>query len=419
VQGDAAVELLRSDGHRPGTDFRMGSVRLAAEAPLAVDRLAADVAFAARDFGADGFYGPFPSYEETRTTTASLRLRPAPERTLSLEPILALRRHDDDFVLRREDPAFYRNRHSTLQIVGDLVARAPLGGAASGAVGAHLQRDAITSAALGDHAELNGAVTGELALGRVGVASAVGGLRLDSRAGRSPVLSPSISAALWPGSGMRLRGSAGRAFRAPTWTERYYRDPANIGDPGLQPEHAWSGDAGIDAYPLSGLRLSFGTFIRDASDLIDWARRRDAPSDPWITRNVATARFTGIESEAELEGARGFRLTARGAWTSVRSSAEPGYLSKYALRPMAETLSVDVARRFGDAFDLAVHAVHARRLGQDPYLRIDGRAAAGRERWRLVLDLQNALDRHYLDIVELSAPGRNLSIGMEWRDRSR
>ena len=28
----------------------------------------------------------------------------------------------------------------------------------------------------------------------------------------------------------QLRASTGRGYRAPTWTERYYRDPANIGE---------------------------------------------------------------------------------------------------------------------------------------------------------------------------------------------
>src|SRR5690606_9181230 len=77
---DVAGELRQGDGHRPGTDYETGSARVALRVPLGGSPLRADLAYAARDFGAQGFYGDYPSYEETRTTTASLgwRVDPTP-----------------------------------------------------------------------------------------------------------------------------------------------------------------------------------------------------------------------------------------------------------------------------------------------------------------------------------------------------
>ena len=95
-----------SDGHREGTDYRITRMTARAAGPLGRGRAILDAGYARRDFGADGFYAPFPSYEETRTTTASARWAGLVTPTLTLEPRLSLRVHEDDFILRRGDPAF-------------------------------------------------------------------------------------------------------------------------------------------------------------------------------------------------------------------------------------------------------------------------------------------------------------------------
>ncbi|NIQ58320.1 MAG: TonB-dependent receptor, partial [Gammaproteobacteria bacterium] len=70
------------------------------------------------------------------------------------------------------------------------------------------------------------------------------GLREDWHQRFGAVLSPSVAGSFHLGPA-RLRAAAGRSFRTPTWTERYYRDPANIGRPDLAPERAWSAEAGL------------------------------------------------------------------------------------------------------------------------------------------------------------------------------
>src|SRR5690606_30156161 len=114
--GDAAVrvgaEARRSDGHRVGTDYETLQARAALDVPTAARTLRADVAYAARNFGARAFYTPpaanFDEYEETRTATASIAWLAPAGAVLALEPRVSFRRHEDDFVLRRDDPGFYR-----------------------------------------------------------------------------------------------------------------------------------------------------------------------------------------------------------------------------------------------------------------------------------------------------------------------
>jgi len=60
-----------------------------------------------RAFGADQFYGSYPSYERTKGWFASLT-QGLGKRTLAQ---VAYRRHSDIYVLFRDNPAYYKNQH--------------------------------------------------------------------------------------------------------------------------------------------------------------------------------------------------------------------------------------------------------------------------------------------------------------------
>ena len=335
-----------------------------------------------------------------------------PRAALAVEPLLSFRGHGDDFILDRARPGYYRNQHTTRQLGGELDARWAAAPRLRLAAGAEAYRDQLRSASLGDREEDRAALFAEAAAGRVGRATATAGLRGDWHQGLDGFVSPSLAAAWWPRPGLRLRASLGRALRTPTWTERYYHDPANVGDPQLAPERSWSAEAGLDAYPRDGLQLGLTGFVRRARDLIDWARPTDSPAEPWHTRNVNQARFRGLEAQLSLDDLLGVRWSARGSWLDLHSTAEPGFTSKYALRPLARQLTLSAARELGP-LQLDVSAEHARRVGDDAFVRLDARAAWRLGAARLYLDLQNATDARYPDIVGLPAPGRALFAGVE------
>ena len=60
------------------------------------------------------------------------------------------------------------------------------------------------------------------------------------------VFTPTVAGGYRISEHLKLRGSVGRAFRLPTYTDLYYSDPATVGNPGLQPETAWSYDGGVE-----------------------------------------------------------------------------------------------------------------------------------------------------------------------------
>ncbi|HEV2148973.1 MAG TPA: TonB-dependent receptor, partial [Longimicrobiaceae bacterium] len=194
----------------------------------------------------------------------------------------------------------------------------------------------------------------------------------------------------------------------------YYRSPANVGDPALDPERAWSAEAGADWIPAPAVRLALGGWVRRTEALIDWARPAGAPqSEPWRTRNVRDAVFRGVEAEASTELA-GTRWTARGAALSVRAEDADGYVSKYALRPVVESTSLAAERALPGGLGLAARARRVRRTGEDAHLLAEARLRWTAGRTEVFLDAQNLLGEAYLDVVGQPAPGRAVTVGVRW-----
>src|SRR5690606_26435222 len=137
---------------------------------------------------------------------------------------------------------------------------------------------------------------------------------------------------------------------------RHYEDPANVGDPTLRPERFWTGELGA-ATQLAGVRLDGALFVRRADRLIDWARPDGAPpTEPWRTRNVEDATFTGAELRADLPRALGAAWTVRLATLDVDAAAARGYEGKYALRPLTRSASVVAAVPLTRALTLSADA---------------------------------------------------------------
>jgi iron complex outermembrane receptor protein len=394
---------------------------LGADAQLAGGSLRADLAIAARDFGAADFYAPFQSYEKTRTTTIAAGWVRGTGR-FTIDPRFHARRHTDDFILKRDDPAFYRNQHTAWQLGGELTGRLVLSQTATAAFGVEAAQDRIDSNALGNRQEARGAAFAEVEAGRMGSHVVQLGFRTDWHETYGSFIAPSIAAALWPSPSLRLRASAGRSFRAPGWTERYYRDPANIGSPTLDPERAWAAELGAELTSGQMVRIDLVGFIRHADALIDWAKPVGAVAGtPFRTMNVEDATFTGLEGSIEVL-ALGTRWKAAGTVLSLSADEATGFTSKYALRPLTQSAILAASRPLGRHAQVAVQGRHGRRRpvaltpgsGEDHYLLFDARIALTAAGVRLYMDATNLLDDEYLDVSVRPGPGRAFRVGITW-----
>lgn len=403
------LERTESDGHRAGTDYEIFLADGHAAGPLGGGRLGFFLGHGRRDFGAADFYGPYPAYERTRTTIGSASwtgLLGGAEIT----PRVALRRHTDDFILIRTDPSVYRNNHVSEQLTTDLAASLPLGNGRDLAIGGEWTRETLESNALGDRAQNRLAVFGELT-SPVGPGRATAGVRVDRREGFETFVSPSLSVSVPTGNAITLRGQAGRAFRTPTWTERYYEDPANVGTPDLEGERSWSVEAGVDATLPRGGLVRATVFRRTSHDLIDWARPADDPDARWRTRNVESATFDGLELSGSIGSSATLLISPYATWLDVDTEEATGFASKSTLRPLVRTVGVSVERVLPANSRVRVHARDQTRIGEDGVLLLDARIGIGVPFGEIFLAGTNLTDAGFQELSGLGAQGRALAAG--------
>ncbi|MEM1041616.1 MAG: TonB-dependent receptor [Bacteroidota bacterium] len=114
-----------------------------------------------------------------------------------------------------------------------------------------------------------------------------------------------------PWRGFRLKASAGRAFRTPTFNDRFWQPGGN---PALRPERGWTAEAGAVVEVRPG-PLTFATegtlFTSRLRDQIVWRPGRFPDGFYWAPVNVGRTRTTGWELSANV------RFEQRSAFAEV------------------------------------------------------------------------------------------------------
>ena len=140
-----------SGGYRAATDFDISTVSYGFSIPIGPGMSDLSFGYMAKEFGANSFYSDkYPNeWENTNTTFLSAGFYLEEDR-FSFSSKFHWRRHGDDFLLDRERPAWYRNRHTTDLSGVDLLFLFPsrLG---TTAFGGEAGKEGIESSNLGNH----------------------------------------------------------------------------------------------------------------------------------------------------------------------------------------------------------------------------------------------------------------------------
>ena len=373
-----------------------------------------------RAFGARDFYAPFPSYEATRTFLGWARARGSLGHGVAIEPRVSVRTHRDRFWLRRENPSSYANDHLTRRIGAELRALVDLGAQRTLAVGVEGAWEDIDSrgirggaaaTALGRHVRRQAALSAELD-GHGDRLFWQAGLRVDGRDGYAANGSGSAAFSYRVRGGLVARAGAGSAFRVPTFTDLYYVDPANQGNPGLAPERGWTWDGGL-ALDHGPWFASATWFERREKDRIEWARGDDETL--WRVLNVAEATVRGAETQAGWRHARGHAATIGWTWLQTDTTLLSGYQGKYALLAPRGVATAQLRAALTPAVGCGATVRYlAHDGGPDAFrhqagvdLRADWTGPAG---WFAETLLTNAFDRERQEVPGVSLPGRLLTV---------
>jgi iron complex outermembrane receptor protein len=394
--------MTRSAGFMPDRDLLTGGVgvstALTPHRRLAVSHLRSA-------FGANGFYGPSPSKEWTDQTLVAFgdRLGGAGRH---LTTRASYRTHGDHFLWDIARPGFAENRHRTH-------AAAAAASFRTGAdrnwtsVGVEGGVDWIRSNNLGDHRVQHVAALFEMqrALGRR--TTIYPGLRYDAYSVFGDSWSPSVAAVVALSRSLRARGSAGHGFRVPTFTERFYRDPAHLARASLVPERAWGFDGGVD-WMHGGWALGLTPFARRETDVIDWVRA--TPQELWRTANIRRVETNGMEASTSRSWRGGF-VRVEYSWTDAAAPALDT-LSKYVADYARHSATVATGSQLGRSTSVGLRADCKWKADGRSYCGADLRATRRVGAFQLLLDVTNLFDVAYQEVIGVDMPPRTVAAGV-------
>jgi vitamin B12 transporter len=374
-----------------------------------------DLQFATSDraFGANQFYGPFPSWERTKSWFASAR-QELGGRTVAA---LGYRRHTDKFVLIRTAPAIYENNHIDSSWQGSFRRTQLFGAGSALLVGIEADGDSIRSNNLGIHARNRGAGYADLDLHpRAHRWTASAGIREEVFSGGHSTLSPHLTGSWRLVKAFKIRASGGYGFRLPTYTDLYYSDPTTSGNPNLKPESAWSGEAGVDWAPSPRLALSTTGFYSRQHDAIDYVRT--SPASRWQAVNLNGLRFAGVESSAAWQLARSHSVHL--AWTSLfgaqnaLNGLESEYVFNYPMQNVHATWNWAISHDISISNTVQI----AQRYQRTPYPVWNAAVVRGRGMVRPYVRSENVSNTGYKELAGIAMPGRSIVGGVSiWLGR--
>jgi iron complex outermembrane receptor protein len=360
-----------------------------------------------RPFGANQFYGNYPSWERTKTWFGSVQQ----DLGKNTEASVAYRRHTDLFVLFRYAPEIYTNRHIEDNWQGSLRRHDQLPHHAVLSYGGEGLSDSIESTNLGIHRRWRGSGYAFYDVRFARRFSVSAGIREEVYGSGEVATSPSISGAAWLNGRFKLRGSATRAYRLPSFTDLYYSDPANQGNPNLKPETATNYEGGLDAYLNTKVHASVTVFQRRDSNEIDYVRANS--SAIWQATNFDKLHFTGVESSVEYAPVTGQTFSA--GFMALRGviATDGVLLSKYAFNYPVHSAVLEWRGSFAGRILARTRIGVVDRLTRDPYAVWDLSAGYSRGHVRPFLQLTNITNTVYQEIPAVAMPTRGILGGLE------
>ncbi|MFM7566849.1 MAG: TonB-dependent receptor plug domain-containing protein [Flavobacteriales bacterium] len=432
----------KSDGYWYNSDFTNQQLFYDAVLPLNKNQeVSALLGYTDRSFGANGYYtNSFPDqWESTQMAMAGVSHR-LKTKQLTFLTKASLRTHRDEFRLKRYEPSFYTNKHwsevITLEETGKWMSALGTTG-----FGGEFRLEGLNSTNLGmrertyvsafvDHT-IKGFDNKLIFVGNVHY------FNLYMNGNTYEKLLPGIEVAYLPTETIRIFGNIGQSYRAPSYTELFYQDYSNVGNPDLQPEYATNAELGASytatwGQSVSGSRegwksklsLEVVVFRRNTNNMIDWVRSTVAMNNPWMPINVSNVIFTGIESNLS------YRWNGKGNITLQDVSLGYNYMdashqfadplmtseSRYAFSGLRNQLIGRVTANVYKWVTLSVAYRGVDRVGGMAYSLFDAKALVNLSRtFSLFFEGNNLLNTDYVEAGYVQMPGRWFKAGIQWK----
>ena len=430
---DAQIDADRdfSSGFRPDRDYRSATFFDRTGFETRAGRSLLLFAYGDKPYGADQFYGPFNSWERTKSWFAAYKQ----DLGSKTEFDFAFRRHTDEFVLFRNNPSIYENNHIDRSWQTALRHHEQISQNSTLFFGAEGIHENIDSNNLGIHDRSRGAVYLDYdvrALKRFSFSAAAREEIFSSSHGE---FNPTLAAGAWLTSTLKLKGSVSRAFRVPSYTDWEYHDPANFGNPLLGPEQAWDYEGGLLWVPNRRWKSELTVFQRRDGNVIDYVTRvctsisadqvppgaTCSPAIPNVyhAENLQHLNFTGVEGSVDLRLAHEQQVEIAYTYLYGAQKTLTGLQTKYAFDYPSHDAVLTWKGKLPGRFTARTRLGVVDRYHTDPYALWDLAVVREFNHIAAHLAFANISDTQYQEVPGVIMAGRSMVFGLDffWKTR--
>ena len=411
----AHLGALSSNGYRNNSDYNNQNYFLKGIFNKKKQPIEVIATFFDKKFGAENFYTTnvtFNEYEETQNSLLGVSTN-FKSNKFKVTPRIYWRRGQDMFLLRRDDPGFYRNFHITNKIGVETNASYTSDLGITG-FGVDLSRFSIQSNNLGDRARTmaNLFIEHRFKWGSFDITPGVAATYFsDFKFNAFPGLDLGVQVT----DEVRIYGNIGYTFRAPTFTDLYYSDPATSGNPNLEPETALAQEIGVK-YSDDKFSGALAIFNRDSEDLIDYVRP-NTDASIFTAANIAEVSTQGIEFESSYKfKMSNYNQTITFGYTYLNDDIldQNKDLSRYSLNTLKHQFISRFTSQWFNNVRQNIIFKHAERTVGTSYNVWDASLLVDVNKFTFTLTANNIFNAEYIESGFVPMPNSNVLLGLRY-----
>ncbi|WP_341220345.1 TonB-dependent receptor plug domain-containing protein [Polaribacter atrinae] len=413
----AHVGALTSDGYRNNTDYNNYNYFLKGVFNKKKQPIEVLATFFDKKFGAENFYTTNPDWNEYEETQSSLISASTTFKTenFKITPRVYWKRGQDIFLLKRYDPSFFRNLHTTHKFGVEANASYTSNIGVTG-FGVDVSKVSISSNNLGDRDRTMANLFLEHRFKLLDN-------KLDITPGVAVTYFSDFKFHAFPGLdvGYRLAdnvkayGNVGYTYRIPTYTDLFYNSPSTNGNSDLEPEEAFAQEIGLK-YDAEKFSASVAVFNRDATDLIDFIRP-DTATSIFTATNIAEVNTQGFEVNADYRfNIKEYKQTLSVGYTFLEDDIldQNKDLSRYSLNTLKHHFTTRFSSKLFKNVRQNIIYKHAERTVGTSYNVWDASVIIDLNKISFTVTANNIFDTDYIESGFVPMPGSNVLFGLRY-----
>ncbi len=416
-----SVSRNASDGYRQNTDYFINNFFYQSELFAFGGKFDIQAGYTDREFGANGFYASpaaTQQWEAIQTSLTSISYEKKVN-NITVKPRIFWRRNKDQYQFVRGQPEIYENFHTT-NVIGSEIHTTIETKAGTTGLGIEFRNEDIESTNLGNWNRDNLGIFTEHKL-NIGKLSLTPGVYLNWFSDFGWSAFPGLDASYKFTNNLRGFANVGRSFRIPTYTDLYYVDPANLGNPELSAEAALSYEVGFKYYK-KGLYLQASYFDRTTDNQIDWVKTNE--DDPWQPQNFSEQKTIGVDFSVEMDfiqvlNPASFVRKISLAYTYLNATLEgrEEFISRYVLENLNHQFIGGLNHKIAGNFSHQLQVRFVDRVSLADYWLFDSRLNWQNDNGSIqaYVEASNLFDKNYTEVNLVPMPGRWVRVGAKFR----